>query len=83
MKTFKELGTCEDHPRSGRPHTAPSKKMIKAVQERVRRNMKRYARQMSKNMNVSGTKMRRNDFKLLPYNEEETILRTCPKARKT
>ena len=42
--------------------------MIKAVQEKVRRNLKRSARQMAKDMNV--TSMRRiikNDLKLLPY----------------
>ena len=33
---FKELGTSEDRPRSGRPRTARTKKVIKAVRERVR-----------------------------------------------
>ena len=68
VKIFKEFGTCEDHLRSGKPSTAWSKKMIKAVQEKVRRNLKRSARQMAKDMNV--TSMRRiikNDLKLLPY----------------
>ena len=43
LKRFKELGTSEDRPRSGSPCIAWSKKMIKAVQERVRRNPKRSA----------------------------------------
>ena len=59
VKIFKELGTSEDRPRSGRPRTARSKKMIKAVQERVRKNMKRSTRQITKDMNVNVTSMRR------------------------
>ena len=31
LKRFKELGTSEDRPRSGRLHTARIKKMIKTV----------------------------------------------------
>ena len=34
LKIFKQLSTSEDHPRSGSPHTAQSKKLIIAVQER-------------------------------------------------
>ena len=32
---FKELGDDKDHPRSGRPHTARTPKIIKAACERV------------------------------------------------
>ena len=46
LKWFKQLGTSEDRARSGRPRTARSKKLIIAVQERVRRNPKRSARQI-------------------------------------
>ena len=48
LKTFKQLCTSEDCPRSGRSCTARSKKLFIAVQERVRRNPKRSARQMDK-----------------------------------
>ena len=58
VNRFKELCTSEDHPRSGRPRTARTKKVIKAVREKVRRNSKRSARQMAKDMNVSVTSMR-------------------------
>ena len=55
---FKEIGTSEDHPRSGRPRTARTKKVIKAVRERMRRNPTRSAKQMAKDMNVSVIAMR-------------------------
>ena len=44
--------------------------MIKAVRVRVRRNLKRSARQTAKDMNVSVTSMNtivKYDFKLSPY----------------
>ena len=59
VKKINELGTSEDCPRIRRPCTARSKKMIKAVQERLRRNPKRSAREVAKDMNVSVTSMRR------------------------
>ena len=69
MKRFKELGTSGYCPRSGIPHTAPSKKIVKAVQERVRRNPKKSARQMTEDINVSVSMRRsiKSDLKLLPY----------------
>ena len=70
VKIFKELGTSEDRPRSGRPRTTRTKKVIEAVQERVRRNPKRSARQMAKDINVSVTSMRtivKNDIQLSLY----------------
>ena len=48
VNMFKELSTCKDRPRNGRPRTARSKKVIKAVRERVRRNPKESATQMAK-----------------------------------
>ena len=74
VNRFKELGTSEDRPRSGRPHTAQTKKVIKAVQERVRRNPKRSVRQMAKDMNVSVTSMRTIMTKVLqlfPYKKRK------------
>ena len=38
VNRFKELGRSEDRPRSGRLRTARTKKVIKAVRERVKRN---------------------------------------------
>ena len=70
VNRLKELGTSEDRPRSGSLRTALTKKMIKAVRERVRRNPKRSARQMAKDINVSVTSMRtivKNDIQLSLY----------------
>ncbi|XP_076042036.1 uncharacterized protein LOC143025940 [Oratosquilla oratoria] len=70
VNRFKELGTSEDRPRSGRPRTARTKKVVNAVRERMRRNPKRSIRKLAKDMNVSNTLMRtivRKDLRLSPY----------------
>lgn len=70
VNRFKELGTSEDRPRSGRPRTARTKKVVNAVRERMRRNPKRSIRKLAKDMNVSNTSMRtivRKDLRLSPY----------------
>ena len=70
VNRFKELGTSEDRPRSGRPHTARSKRVIKTVLERVWRRSKRSARQMTKDIIMSAVLMRitfKNDLQLSPY----------------
>ena len=59
FKRIKDLCTSEDRPRKGRPLTARLKKVIKAVQERVMRTPKKYARQIVKDMNASVTSIRR------------------------
>ncbi|XP_076068371.1 uncharacterized protein LOC143040819 [Oratosquilla oratoria] len=69
VNRFKELGTSEDRPRSGRPRTARTKKVVNAVRERMRRNPKRSIRKLAKDMNVSNTSMRtivRKDLRLSP-----------------
>ena len=49
VKRSKELGASEDSPISGRDFcTARAKKMIKAVQERVRKSQKGSSRPMAK-----------------------------------
>ena len=60
MNKFKELGTYQDHPRSGRLRTACTQKV----------NPKRSARKMGKNMNVSVASMItifKNNFKFSLY----------------
>ena len=51
---FKKLGTSEDRPRSGIPHTAKVKKAIKAIRKGVRMNPKRSARQVAKKRMSAG-----------------------------
>ena len=58
MNRCKELGTCEDYPRSKKSSTAQLKKVIKAVREKVRRNPKKSTRQMANNINVSVASIR-------------------------
>ena len=48
LRRFKELGTTEDRPRSGRPRTSRTPKMIKAVKARINRNPRRSMRKMAK-----------------------------------
>ena len=40
VKRYKELGTSDNCPRSGQPHTAHTPTKIKAIRERIRRNPK-------------------------------------------
>jgi inhibitor of nuclear factor kappa-B kinase subunit alpha len=53
IKRFKELGTSEDRPRSGRPVTATTPKMVKRIRERIRRNPNRSMRKMAKQLKIS------------------------------
>ena len=67
---FKELGDEKDRPRSGRPSTARTPKIIKAARKRVRRNPKRSIRKMTQEMNISPKTMRiivKTDLKLSPF----------------
>jgi len=50
---FKELQSTDDRPRSGRPRSSRTPKMINAVRARIRRNPKRSLRAMACDMNVS------------------------------
>ena len=58
----------KDCPRSGRPHTACTPKIIMAACERVRRNPKQSIKKMAQEMNISPKIMRiivKTDLKLL------------------
>ena len=41
---YKELGTCSDRPRCGRPRTARTQSKIKFIREQIRRDSKRSMR---------------------------------------
>lgn len=53
IKRYKELGTSEDRPRSGRPVTAATPKIIKSVRDRIRYNPNRSMRKMAKQLGIS------------------------------
>lgn len=53
VSRFKELQSTDDRPRSGRPRSSRTPKVINAVKARIRRNPKRSMRAMARDMNVS------------------------------
>lgn len=59
IKRYNELGTSEDRPRSGRPVTATTPKMIKRVRERIRRNPVRSMRKMASQLGISDYSVRK------------------------
>ena len=74
IKRYNETGSVNDRPRSGRPKSATSKKIVKNVRDRIRRNPGRSANEMAKEMNVSSSSMQRllkNDLGLKPYKQQK------------
>ena len=66
----KELQSTEDRPRSGRPRSSRTPKMINAVRARIRRNPKRSMRAMARDMNVSEKTIRnivKTDLKMSSF----------------
>lgn len=59
IKKFRETGTTDDRPRSGRPRSARTKHLLRIMQQRIRRNPARSGRNMARDMNVSRTSMQR------------------------
>ncbi|KAI1692207.1 winged helix-turn helix domain-containing protein [Ditylenchus destructor] len=53
MSRFKELGTLEDRPRSGRPPDVRVQKAKKAIKAKLRRNPKRSMRMLAKEGEIS------------------------------
>jgi len=67
---YKETMSIEDRPRSGRPRTTRTQKLLKNVREKIRRNPRRSMRKMAKEAQTSPRTMRRvveNDLKMSPY----------------
>ena len=58
LKRFNERGDLSDRPRSGRPCFQLSKSMIKHIQEKIRRNLKRSIRRLAKTSEMSPRTMR-------------------------
>src|SRR5882672_1869343 len=59
VRRYKEVGSCEDRPKIGRPRSVRSTKVINAVKSRIRRNPQRSMKKMAKEMKVSQESMRR------------------------
>jgi len=50
---YRETKSIEDRPRSGRPRTARTRKLLKNVREKIRRNPRRSMRKMAKDAQTS------------------------------
>lgn len=69
LKTYKNLNDVSDKVRSGRPCSARSKKNIKIVRERIRRNPRRSMRKMGRDLKIDEKSIRnlvKKDLKLKP-----------------
>jgi hypothetical protein len=53
IKRSNETGSMNDRPRSGHPKSATTKKIVKNVEDRIRRNPRRSANEMPKHMEIS------------------------------
>ena len=53
LKDTKNWEITQDHPRNGRPRTARTPKKIKAVRERIRRNLRRTIKRMAESPGIS------------------------------
>jgi transposase len=53
IRRYKETGSSKDRQRSGRPRSVRTKKVMKAVRERIRRKGQRSARKLAKELNIS------------------------------
>ena len=58
LKQFNERGDIFDFPRSGKPRSQQSKSMIKCIQKKFRRNLKRSIRRLVKTSEMSPRTMR-------------------------
>ena len=70
LKRYKESGNVQNRPGQGRPRSARTSKLIKAIREKVRRNPKRSIRKTAKEANVSYGAMftvLRRDLKMSPF----------------
>ena len=53
LKDTKNWEITQDHPRTGQPKTTCSRKKIKAVWERIRRNPQRTIKEMAESLEIS------------------------------
>ena len=70
VSRFKELQSTKDRPRSGRPQSSWTPKIINVVRARIRYNPKRSTRAMARDMNVSEKTIKnivKTDLKMLSF----------------
>lgn len=74
IERLRGTGSIKDRPKSGRKRTVRTKKLIKAVRERIRRNPERSANKLASDMGKSRTTMQRilkEDLQLKPYKKRK------------
>ena len=59
IRKYRETGSTDDRPKSGRPRSVRTRQMLRNVRQQIRRNPARSARQMARQMNVSRSTMQR------------------------
>uniref|UniRef100_A0A1I7X5J8 Helix-turn-helix domain-containing protein n=1 Tax=Heterorhabditis bacteriophora TaxID=37862 RepID=A0A1I7X5J8_HETBA len=70
VKRYQELGTVEDHPRSGRPRSVNIPCIIKMGKKKILQENKKPVRKMASNLNISPASMRRivkHELGFYPY----------------
>lgn len=70
LDRYAETRDVQDRPRTGRPRSQRTKKLIKAVREKIRRNPRRSIRKLAKEHHISVTSMHtvcRKDLGTYPY----------------
>lgn len=74
IKRWNETGSVKDRPKSGRPKSATTKKVVDKVRKRIQRNPRRSAKEMAREMSVSSGSMSsilKNDLELKPYKRQK------------
>ena len=82
---YQETSSVEDRPRSGRPRTSRTPKLIKNVREKIRRNPRRSMRKLAKEAQTSARTMRRlceSDLQMVPYKLQKRQLLSAPTIEK-
>jgi len=79
LKIFREQGTLEDLPKSGRPRSVNNRRNRELIKKRVSRNPQISMRKVARETGISGTSVRRivkNDLGLKPYKIQRAQLLT-------
>ena len=77
IERYEETCSIKDKPRSGRPKSKRTRKVIKAVRERIARNPRRSLTKMAKDFNMGETTMReliKKDLGMYPYKMKQQQL---------
>jgi transposase len=74
VKRLTETGSVDDKPRTGRPRTVRTKRLVKVVRERIRRNCQLSGREIAKGLKVNRESIRqviKDDLHFKPYRKRK------------